>query len=253
LLNFKKNLKVFALIFILSAVIVAAAPSIASVKAQSQATITILTAVGGTTDPAMGSTTNYADGTAVSLTATADTGNVFLAWEISTAAGGTEDTSNPTTLTVVAGTTYAIQPVFSPIQQALPNSPTTDYTHAAIVVVLASVGGTTTPKAGTYALGDAKSFDLVATPVSGFTFDHWVIGGSPMSHGAYSFTATPTNNPYNVNHGYGNTYSYQAVFKPTSTSPSPTVPEFSSVATIIVALALVAVAFGTYAYRRKTK
>ena len=49
--------------------------------------------------------------------------------------------------------------------------------HAAIVVVLAAVGGTTTPVAGTYALANAASFDLKATPATGFVFDHWVIGG----------------------------------------------------------------------------
>jgi hypothetical protein len=49
-------------------------------------------------------------------------------------------------------------------------------------------------------------------------------------------------------------YSYQPVFSPVgtaTTTPAPTVPEFSSVAAIITAIALVAVAVGTIAYRRK--
>ena len=57
---------------------------------------------------------------------------------------------------------------------------------------------------------------------SGWTFSHWVISGPNLSHGGYPYTATPTENPYNVNHGYGNRYDYQAVFVPTgSTEPTP--------------------------------
>ena len=93
---------------------------------------------------------------------------------------------------------------------------------AAIVVVLAGAGGTTTPVAGTYALADATSMELVANPFSGWTFSHWIIYGPNLSHGGYPFTATPTVNPYNVNHGYGATYQYQAVFLPAgSTGPTP--------------------------------
>jgi hypothetical protein len=250
LLNSKKNLKVFALIFILTAFVVAAAASNIAM-AQSQGSITMFAGIGGETDPAAG-TASYDANTAVTLTATPGPGFLFLEWDIATASGGSVDTNNPTTLTVASGTDYAVQPVFTVIQQAIPSSPTTDYSSAAIVVVLAAVGGTTTPIPGTYALANAANFDLTATPATGFVFDHWVIGGSLTGHGAYSFTDTPSNNPYNVNHGYGNTYTYQPVFRLTS-SPSPTVPEYSSVAAIIVALALVVVAFGTYAFKRKTK
>lgn len=252
MLNSKKTLKVFALIFILAAFAITAASSYVTVKAQANGSITMFAAGGGSTDPAAG-TQSYPAGTVVSLTATAGPGFLFVEWDIVTSAGGTVDSNNPTTLTVAAGTDYAIDPVFNVIQQAIPTAPTTNFNTAAIVVVLAAVGGTTTPVAGTYALANAASFNIQANAASGFTFDHWVIGGSPMNHGAYAFTDTPTTNPYNVNHGYGNTYTYQAVFKPTGSTTSPTVPEYSSVAAIIVALALVAVAFGTYAFKRKTK
>ena len=248
-----KNIQVFALIFILSALaVVAIAPSIASVKAQSQATIDVLVSAGGSTVPDAGTTT-YADGTVVTLTATPGPNFVFSSWEIVSSAGGVEDLNNPTTLTVTGGVTYAVQAVFNPIQLAPGQVNPINTATAAIVVVLPGVGGTTSPVAGTYALANATQLNLAATPVSGFRFDHWVIGGSPMNHGAYAFTDTPTNNPYTVDHGYGNTYSYQPVFVPTSTSPTPTVPEYSSVAAIIVALALVSVAVGTFAYKRKSK
>jgi hypothetical protein len=64
----------------------------------------------------------------------------------------------------------------------------------------------------------------------------------------------PTDNPYNVNHGYGNMFSYQAVFTPSGTTEStPSAPEFSSAAAIGVALILAEVAFGTITYHRKSK
>ena len=125
---------------------------------------------------------------------------------------------------------------------------------SAIVSILASVGGTTSPAPGTYALADATSFNITAMPLSGWLFSHWVIYGPDLSHGGAPFTATPTDNPYNVNHGYGNKYSYQPVFTPVgSTTPTPTVPEFSGLATVIVAVALVVLAFGTYTFKRKNK
>ena len=247
-----KSKKIFALTLIVSLLAVAAFAGV--ISAQSQATVDILSSIGGSTDPAAG-THMYDDGTSVMFTATPDPESVFQYWVIATDAGSSTVTENPITLPVVGGTTYNIQPVFSPLLPApgVTNLPTNMAT-AAIVVVLAGAGGTTTPVPGTYALADASSLDLTATPSSGWAFSHWVIYGPNLSHGGYPFTATPTDNPYNVNHGYGNTFSYQPVFIPVgSTEPTPTVPEFSSIATIIVALALVAVALGTYTFRRRTK
>ena len=249
-----KSKKLFALTLITSLLVLAAFAGVVSVKAQSQATVIVLASIGGTTDPAPGTTT-YADGTSVTFTATPDAADVFQNWIIDTTAGSSVVPENPVTLPVQAGTTYNVQAVFAPLlpPPGVTGLPTNMAT-AAIVVVLAGAGGTTTPVAGTYALADATALSLTATPSSGWQFSHWVIAGPNLSHGGYPYTAQPTDNPYNVNHGYGNTFSYQPVFTPVGTTvPTPTVPEFSTIATIIVALALVAIAFGTYAYRRKTK
>ncbi len=249
MVKFSKRIQVFALIFLLAS-LCAGAIATSLVKAQSQATVDVLASVGGSTDPAASSTPySYDDGTVVNLTATAGEGFIFVNWDIVTASGGTTDMNNPTTLTVSGGVTYAIQAVFAPIETAPGTSPVAaaNLATAAIVVVLPSIGGTTSPVAGTYALQNAASTTLTATPASGFTFDHWVIGGSPLTHGAYSFTDTPTDNPYTVDHGYGNTYTYQAVFTPVGS----TVPEFPGAAVVVLALALVAVAFGTFAIKRK--
>ena len=248
MVKFAKKLQVFALIFLLSAFIVAAI-SPAIVKAQSTASITIVTSVGGTvaTDPA--DTTALADGTSVSLTATAGTGFVFSYWTIVTEAGGVQDNDNPTTLTVAGGTAYAVEAVFAAIQTPPGGTAvlSSQLSTAAIVVVLTTVGGTVSPAPGTYALANAASLKLQATPASGFEFVAWVIGGTPLNHGAYSFTDTPTDNPYTVDHGYGNTYTYQAVFKPVGS----TIPEYSPVAIGALISALALVLIGTFAIKRK--
>ena len=254
MLKHSKNFQVFALILLTSALLLTAInPNIASVKAQGQATVTVLTLIGGTTVPS--GTTTYNDGTAVTLTATAGEGFIFQYWEIASSAGSYIDYDNPATLTVSGGVTYAVQAVFQPEQVPPAGVNVTNLSAAAIVVVLAAVGGTTSPAPGTYALENATQLNLSATPDSGWKFDHWVIGGYPLTHGAYSFTDTPTDNPYNVNHGYGNTYTYQPVFSPTSTSPTPTptIPEFSTQATVTIAVLLVSVSiiFGAYTYRKR--
>jgi hypothetical protein len=245
LLKTSKTSKIFVVILLTAALLMPAVVSNVA-KAAGQATVDVIASVGGTTSPS-GNDNTYADGTVVTLTATEGNGFLFQYWAIVSSAGGTQDSTNPTTITVVGGDTYAVQAVFQPINFLPPATQSTSATNA-IVMVLSSVGGTTTPKAGAYALADASQLKLTATPISGFKFDHWVIGGSPLSHGAYNFTDTPTNNPYTVDHGYGNTYSYQPVFSPTNA-----VPEFSGIATVAMALVLVAIAFGTYAYKRKTK
>jgi hypothetical protein len=245
-----KSKKFFALTLIISLTVLATIAGV--LNAQTQATVNILASIGGTTDPAAGTTT-YADGTSVTFTATPDSGSVFNNWIIATGEGTSTVSENPITIPVVGGTTYDVQAVFSPLlpPPGVTNLPTNMAT-AAIVVVLAGAGGTTTPIPGSYALADATQLNLTATALSGWQFSHWVIYGPNLSHGGYPYTATPTDNPYNVNHGYGNTYSYQPVFIPLETTePTPTVPEFSGIAVVGLAFALVAVAVGTIVYKRK--
>lgn len=246
--------KIFALTLLSSVLLLSIlSPNIASVKAQGQASVTILDSLGGSTNPVAG-TTNYNDGTAVTLTAIPLEGYVFVNWQIITITGANVVSDNPATLTVSGGVTYAIQAIFDVVQTAPGGLPVTDYKSAAIVVVLAGAGGTTTPPPGIYALANASKLDLTAIPDSGWQFSHWVISGDLASIRGHAFTPTPTDNPYNVDHGYASQFNYQPVFIPTgSTEPTPTVPEFSSVSAIIIALILVAIAFGTYTYRRKTK
>jgi hypothetical protein len=244
-----KTKKIFAMTLLTSLLVMAVFASVT--QAQGQATVNMLESIGGTTNPAPGTST-YADGTSVTFTATSDSSFFFINWIIGTADGSNIAADNPITIPVVGGTTYDVQAVFSPILP-VPGVTTipANLATAATVVVLAGAGGTVVPAPGTYALADATSLQLQAMPDSGWVFSHWVIAGPNLSHGGYPYTAQPTDNPYTVDHGYGNRFSYQAVFTPEGTTvPTPTIPEFS---TIIVALALVAIAFGTYTVRRRTK
>jgi hypothetical protein len=202
-----------------------------NVKAQGQATVTILVSAGGTTSPVAG-TYNYADGATVTITATNGIGFLFADWVFTTASGANTTTDNPLVFTASGGISYGIQAQFQPITYIPPAA--INGTGDAIVVVLAGNGGTVSPAPGTYDLANAYSVDLTATPDSGWTFDHWVISGTPLSHGAYSF---------------------QPVFSPisTSTSPTPKINEFSTASAIIIAAILVIVTFGTYAYSRRSK
>jgi len=224
--------------------------AVLTVKGQSQATVTILTSIGGTTTPAAGTST-YADGSVVSLLASPDAGYTFAYWMVANDTGSTTYTDNPLSLTVSGGVNYTVQPVFYAINAQVPlltNPSVSANSGMAIVVVVGAVGGTTNPPPGVYTLANAASLSLTAIPNSGWKFDNWVIGGYPLSHGSYSFTDTPTDNPYNVNHGYGNTYDYQPVFSPVSTTP-----EYPVAAAVTLAAMLAATALGTYAYKKIRK
>jgi hypothetical protein len=242
----------FLALSLLIALLITAAVTL-NVQAQNQGTLIVMDSVGGSTDPAAG-TYNYNAGTNVALTATEQTGSIFQYWIVSTSSGSSTVTDNPLTLPMAAGTTYTVQAVFAPIQAPPGRILPSNLNTAAIVVVLAAAGGTTDPPAGTYAIDNASSLNLKATASSGWQFSHWVISGVMTSHGSSPVNLEPTDNPYNVNHGYGATYNYQPVFTQTSSSspgPSPTVPEFSGVAVAFIAVMLVSVAVGTFVFKRR--
>lgn len=207
---------------ILSTLLVLTTLSALSAQAQTEATVIMVQTNGGTTDPAAGTTT-YPDGQEITFTAMPDTGFAFVNWVISTTDGDATQIDNPLAMPVAGGVEYAIQAVFAPVQPlpGRPLPPSLD--NAAIIVMLPSAGGSTSPAPGTYALADATNFNLKATADNGWQFSHWTICGDTITHGNAPVDLTPTENPYNVNHGYGLTYYYQAVFVPVGEStPTPT-------------------------------
>ncbi len=262
-----KPTKILSMTFLFSLLLFAAFVTSINVKAQGSATVVFLTTVGGTTDPT--GTQTYSDGQTVTMTATpTDDTFMFDRWIIQFDSSSQVLTDNPASITVMGGATYVVEAIFVPL---LPPPPITslpsDISTAAIIVVLSSAGGTTNPPPGTYALADATQTTLTATPADGYQFSHWSISGYPIvgAHGTDPFTTTPTDNPYTVDHGYGNRYAYQAVFVPTgSTVPTPTggaspTPtntigglsmEWWIIIALVVVIVIVLVAFGVFAARR---
>jgi hypothetical protein len=272
-LSKSKNSKLFALTILASLLLLAVANvSMTGVKAAGTATVIMFDTIGGTTTPDSPGTTTYSDGSTVTFTATPQVGDVntpgyyFFEWVIVTDAGSSVVFDNPLSFPVTGGTTYNVQAQFTPIANpaGLEPVPPAQLSSAAIVVVLSSAGGTTSPTPGSYALNSASALQLTATPASGWQFDHWVISGPNLSHGGYPFTATPTENPYSVNHGYGSTFSYQAVFTPVGSTVATPTPSSAGTGTIgasmtdtiiivalVVVIVIVLIAFGAYAMRKK--
>jgi hypothetical protein len=239
-----------------------------NVQAQGQATVIVLPAIGGTTTPGAGTTTVNAGSTVTVAADPSGQGQTFSNWIIS--ADGNVRTSTETTLsfTATAGSTYTIEPVFQNLNSApgVTNLPK-NLTGAAIVILLPAAGGITIPGAGAYAFDNATAFNITAMPDNGWTFSHWVISGQTnTTHGGYPFTTEPTDNPYNINHGYGYTYYYQPVFTQTNASGSPgpsasanspgpsvspSIPEFSIIAVLMILGALAVPAVLLSKKRRK--
>jgi hypothetical protein len=213
---------------------------IGNVQAQNQVTVVILPAIGGTSNPAAG-TYEYNDGETVTVTAaSANLGATFSYWLLTADNDTRQSTAYPLTFTVSAGVTYVVQPVFE-FTQFPGVLPTPDLSDAAVVDILPASGGTTIPAPGKYAFTNATAFNITAMPDNGWVFSHWVISGDiGAGHGDAPLNLEPTDNPYNVNHGYGSVYAYQPVFTQSSNpSPSPTIPEFSILAVLLLLAALI--------------
>lgn len=257
----KTRILVLSMIF---ALLLSATISTTTVSAQDDATVIVQDSADGTTD--ITGTTTYADGTSVTINAIPDVGFVLGSWVVSPSDGSGDMVlyDNPLVFTVTGGVTYTIIPVFI-IPSSVPGRPLpTDLSTAAVVVVLPSAGGTTMPPAGTYALANADNLNLIAMPSNGWQFSHWTIYGVDTGHGAAPANFNPTDNPYNVDHGYGASFSYQANFVPIgSTEPTPTptstptenIGGMSFETWIIIALVVVIVVmligFGIYASRNR--
>ena len=249
-----RNVKVFALILLTSALLILAInPSIPRVKATTQDSLYVYTSCGGTmaadgTNLTGGSTYTYANGTAITFTAFPITGCTLLCWEVATASGAITSTTNPFIYTI-SSSEAAIQALYLPTVNASLTSTSTK-TGTVAFDVLISVGELQlVPAAGVYTnytIGSVVSF--TATAGSGFKFLYWIIPSA--SGGASVSTDNPLSYKITANTGCG----IQAMFIPTSSTVTlpkiSTINEFSSATAIIMVTALVIVAFGTYAYTR---
>ncbi|MGB9778502.1 MAG: InlB B-repeat-containing protein, partial [Candidatus Bathyarchaeales archaeon] len=115
--------------------------------------LTILSSIGGTTDPALGTYT-YTNGTYASVTAIPDAHYRFDYWLLD---GNPAGSANP--ISILMTDDHTLQAVFAE-------------THT--LVITASEGGTTDPPPGTYTYDVPTNVTITAIPNANYRFDHWV-------------------------------------------------------------------------------
>ena len=99
------------------------------------------------------------------------------------------------------------------------------------VNILATLGGTTDPAAGTYTYNDGTSVTFTATPDAANVFQNWIISTAAGS-------SSVTDNPITLPIVAGTTYDIQAVFAPILPPPGVTnIPTNMATAAIVVVLA----------------
>jgi hypothetical protein len=162
-------------------------------------------------------------------------------------------TANPILISHGFGYTYTWQAVFASISSTSPTPPPSGQGSSTVTVVIEpTTGGTTNPASGTYTYTTTQPTQtLTATPSAGYVFKYFIVSGdftsghTPVIPTNFTDPATGedlgviptfprldltgidslviTTNPITISHGFGYTYTWQAVFEPISTtSPSPT-------------------------------
>jgi hypothetical protein len=153
--------------------------------------------------------------------------------------------TNPLNIICGYGYTYVYQPVF------IPTNPTPGVTtNDAVVVVLDSIGGSTTPGPGTYYYADGDTITLTATPNSGYEFVTWVAVGED------NHPTTFIENPTAITCGYGYTYDYQPMFQPTGSTTTTTegIPALYFYVIVIVLVIIAIIGIGAaLMYRGRSK
>ena len=272
-----------------------------------QAEVIIVDSVGGSTDPVAG-TYKYNENETINIAATPSDGFEFKYWifqilytsatnqppvvipedeepfpqlpsstQLAQEAGIL--TQNPLALICGYGYTIMYQAVFVPTTPTVPGQ---GLANNAIVTVLASTGGTTSPTPGTYTYANGTAINLKATANDGFEFKYWIITATyivgenqpqvvipedeepwpqlPSPSQVASVNVVDTNANLQVLCGYGYSVNYQAVFAPTGSGVTPPGEEPSGTSSmyLYVAIAVVAIiaviGFAlAYMYMKKSK
>jgi len=274
----------------------------------SQAEVIVVNSIGGTTDPAAGDYF-YNEGDTINITATAGDGFTFQYWVIqvlytsatnqppvvvpgegeepwptlpssTTVAQDTAIiTQNPLHIICGFGYTIMYQAVFVPTTTTLPSAGLAN----AIVTVLSSTGGTTSPTPGTYTYANGSAINLKATASDGFEFKYWIITASyivgtnqpqivipgegeepwpqlPNPSQVASVNVVDAHADLQILCGYGYTVNYQAVFAPTGSGVTPPGEQPSGgtltylyVAIVVVVIVAVIGFALAYMYMKKSK
>ncbi len=122
-------------------------------------TLTITSTSGGTTNPIPGNHT-FPEDTLATVAATPFTDYVFDHWELDSESIGSD---NPTNVTM--NIDHTLGAVFTRITYTL--------------TISVSGHGTTDPAVGSHGYASGSTASVSATPASGWSFDHWVLDGSP--------------------------------------------------------------------------
>jgi hypothetical protein len=100
--------------------------------------------------------------------------------------------------------------------------------------------------AGTWSIVNSTTFEGTYTILISPRTDYFTITNN-------GFTAVQTGNTYVKTASASSNPTASATATPTTSAPSPTVPEFSSVALILVAAAIAVVTLGTVALTKRTR
>lgn len=241
--------------------IMASAASVPNVKAATTTTLVVYTTLGASSIKANGTTlvqgsagNALTTGATYSFTATAASGYQFLGWAYADATGPSGTTS--ATYTKVISAACSLEAIFVPTTNT---TVTPSGSGSSAISLFATAGGTTSPAGSlsgasiTGTVGTATT--ITETPGTGYTFLCWVVQCSSNNY----YTSSTLNYKPTSTAGAA----IEALWIPStsgitlpSVSPTPTptkVAEFSSAVAAILAVALVAVAIGTYAVVKKNR
>lgn len=255
-----KNLKVLAMIILTSALLIlASSASVSTVKGATTTTLFLYTTLGsssvsanGTTLTAGGSNTMTA-GDTYTFTATPDSGWKFVCWDYAAASGAVGSTNNPFSQVISAA--CSLEAVYIPTTNA---TGTTSGSGSSTITLFTSAGGTSSPAGSTTGtaitgtIGTATT--LTETPSSSvYTFLCWITQCSSANnyYTSSSLSYKPLTSGVAIEPIWVVTSANISLPTPAPT-PKPT-PEISSAMVAVLALALVATAFGTYAYKKAKK
>ena len=126
------------------------------------------------------------------------------------------------------------------------NAPVKAQSSGSAVIMHDTIGGTTSPAAGT--IDTSGNTILTATPDPGFEFAYWIYLGPDFSgHGIAGVDGnTYSDNPLSIYCAAGYTVEFQAVFLPTGSAYLPS--SGVSMGVVISAVAIVAVLVGAGAF-----
>ena len=251
-----KKLSIMALILLTSTILLTA--SAGGANAASTTSVYLYTTFGGTvagngTTLTSGTSSSYTTGDTINFTATAQSGFKFVCFEYVASSGTQATTDNPFYQTLSLAS-CALEALFSPTTNT---TLTPSGSGKATVDMLLTAGGDTVPKGeatGTYTNYTVGStYQFTSVPGQGppaFKLLYWLTATTVGSTTTYNIY-TSTNPSITI---ASDSVAIQALFVPTSSTVSvPTVNEFSAAIVAVLAVALVASAIGTYAYRRTKK